>query len=330
MLTLLLAVLSASNSAAPPAAPLPGFRPSVWFDEQVRECWLDDGIRVVANAPRSFNPRKTTRLVIYATPNGNSIEQTLGCGKQEGLDWHFGIQHVAAQVRALRAIRENENIVLVCAEPEGLSWPAWKRKRADGPARIRKAVETIRGWVPGTSVKVALTGHSGGGSFLFGFIDAGDAIPDSIERIVFLDANYSYSDSDRHGDKLLVWLKADRARRLVVVAFDDRKIVLDGKPVIGHDGGTFRATERMRSRLAKDVDLAQSTTGDFVAQTGLDGRIALLVHTNPKNRILHTALVGEMNGLLRGLTDPDARPSWGSFGGPPAYTKFVQPPPAIP
>src|SRR5690242_3958733 len=162
MLTLLLAVLIAGNTAAPPSPPLPGFRRSAWFEEQVRERWLDDGIRVVANAPRFFDPRKPTLLLVYATPNGNSIEQTLGCGKQDSLDWHYGIQHVAAQVRALRAITDNENIVLVCTEPEGLSWPAWKRKRSDGPARIRQAIETIRGWVPGKSVRVALTGHSGG------------------------------------------------------------------------------------------------------------------------------------------------------------------------
>ena len=205
-------------------------------------------------------------------------------------------------------------------EAQAIGWASASARRS----------RRIRGWVPGKSVKVALTGHSGGGSFLFGFIDAGDAIPDFVERIVFLDANYSYSDSDHHGDKLLAWLKADRDRRLVVIAYDDRKITLNGKPVIGPDGGTFRATERMRSRFAKDVDFTRSTMGDFVADTGLDGRIALLVHTNPKNRILHTALVGEMNGLLRGLTDPDAKPTWGTFGGPPAYAKFVQPPPGIP
>ena len=58
-------------------------------------------------------------------------------------------------------------------------------------------------------MRIALAGHSGGGSFLFGFIDGGDAIPDDVERIVFLDANYSYSDADKHGDKLLAWLKGD-------------------------------------------------------------------------------------------------------------------------
>ena len=316
--------------AAPPQSTLPGFRKSAWFNEQVREQWVSEGVRVLVNAPATFDPKKPTRLVIYATPNGNTIEQTLGCAAADGLDWHFDIQHVAAQVRKLREISPDENIVLACTEADGLSWPAWKRKYKDGPARIRKVVETVRGWLPTDTVKIALTGHSGGGSFLFGFIDGGDAIPDSVDRIVFLDANYSYSDADKHGDKLLAWLKGDRNRRLVVIAYDDRNIMLDGKPVIGPDGGTFRATERMRSRFAKDIAFAESTSDDIVAQTGLDGRIALLVHTNPKNRILHTTLVGEMNGLLRGLTDPDAKPARGTFGGPRAYTKLVQLAPGIP
>jgi hypothetical protein len=321
LLTLILATLATSADPAP--APLPGFRKSAWFDEQVREVWVSDGVRVVANAPAKFDPKKPTRLVIYATPNGNTIEQTLGCGPAEGLDWHFDIQHVAAQVRKLRELSPGENVVLACTEAEGLSWPAWRRKYTDSPARVRKAVETVRGWVPGDAVRIALAGHSGGGSFLFGFIDGHDAIPDLVERIVFLDANYGYSDTDKHGDKLLAWLKGDRTRRLVVIAYDDREITLDGKKVVGPDGGTFRATERMRTRLAKDITFTESTAGDLVTRTGLDGRVTLLVHTNPKNIILHTRLVGEMNGLIRGLTD-------GDFGAPRAYTKLVQPAPGIP
>jgi hypothetical protein len=319
---LLIAAVSAADPT-PMAAPLPGFRASPWFDERVREQWIGDDVRVVANAPAGFDAKKPTRLVIYATPNGNTIEQTLGCAMTDGLDWHFDIQHVAAQVRKLRAMSPGENIILACIETEGLSWPAWKRKSTDGPARIQKVVETLRSWVPGDDVRIALTAHSGGGSFLFGVIDGGDAIPDTIERIVFLDANYSYSDADKHGDKLLAWLKADRARRLVVIAYDDRTITLNGKKVVGPDGGTFRATERMRTRLAKDIEFSENMADDIVTRTGLDGRIALLVHTNPKNVILHTRLVGEMNGLIRGLTES-------SFGAPRTYTKFVQPAPGIP
>lgn len=307
------------------AADLAGFRGSPWFGEQVREqCWVD-GVRVVVNSPGDFDAKRPTRLVIFATPNGNTIEQTLGCGKADGLDWHFDIQHVAAQVRRLREVHRAENVVLACLEAEGLSWPAWKRKRKDGPARIKAIVEEIRGWIP-AETRVDLSCHSGGGSFLFGFIDSAEAIPNWVDRIVFLDANYSYSDTDKHGDKLLAWLKGAPTRRLIVIAYDDREIVLNGKKVIGPDGGTFRATERMHKRFQMSVPFMESKDGDFRNRIAMDGRLALLVHSNPANRILHTALVGEMNGLLRGLSEKD----WGEFGGPRAYTKWVQPAPAIP
>jgi hypothetical protein len=307
-----------------------GFRRAAWFAESVREEWVDAGVRVLVNSPASFDPNRPTRLVVYATPNGNTIEQTLGCGPADGLDWHFDIQHVAAQVRRLREVRVGENVVLACTEAEGLSWPAWRRKHPDAPARVRRVVDWLRERVPGSSVRVALAGHSGGGSFLFAFLDDADAVPEWVDRLIFLDANYSYSDDAKHGDKLLAWLTADRARHLCVIAYDDRRVTLDGKPVVGPDGGTFRATGRMRARFAKDTPLTESKAGEFVAHSGLDGRLALHVHANPQNRILHTALVGEMNGLLHGLTVGESERKWGTFGGPRAYTKWVQPAPRIP
>ena len=51
----------------------------------------------------------------------------------------------------------------------------------------------------------------------------------------------------------------------------------------------------------------------------------------PRNIILHTSLVGDMNGLLRGLTDPGGDALNGvSLQVPRAYTKWVQPPARIP
>jgi hypothetical protein len=324
-LTALLLAGVASAAADPPA----GFRRGAWFGEWVHEEWAE-GARVLVNAPPNLDPSRPTRLVVYATPNGNTIEQTLGCGKADGLDWHFDIQHVAAQVRRLREVLPGENVVLVCTEADGLSWPAWRRKHPDAPARVRRVVEWVKERVAGSPVRVTLAGHSGGGSFLFAFLDSADAVPEWVDRFVFLDANYSYSDESKHGDKLLAWLGADRTHRLCVIAYDDRNVTLNGKPVVGTDGGTFRATERMRARFAKDTPLAESKIGDFISRSGLDGQIALHVHTNPQNRILHTALVGEMNGLLHGLTESESVRKWGTLGGPRAYTKWVQPAPGIP
>ncbi len=306
-----------------------GFRRGPWFGEQVRERWVEPGVRVLVNLPAALDADRPTTLVVYATPNGNTIEQTLGSQLAEGTDWHFDIQHVAAQVRRLREVAPGENVALAVVEAEGLSWPGWRRKHPDGPAVVRRLVEDLRGLVPGSPVRVALAGHSGGGAFLLAALDAGVAVPDFVDRIAFLDANYSYSDADRHGDKLLAWLRGDPGRRLTVIAYDDRHVTLDGKPVVGPAGGTFRATRRMLDRFAADLPLTESRAGNFVTHTGLGGRLRFLVHTNPHNRILHTALVGEMNGLLEALA-PGPAAGWGKFGGPRAYSAWVQPAAGIP
>lgn len=306
-----------------------GFHRGPHFRECVREQWIESDVRVVVNLNPDLHLIGRTRLIIYATPNGNSIEWTLGCGKAPQLDWHYDIQHVAAQVRRLRELLPNENIALACIEPEGLSWPAWRKKHADAPARARRVVNWICEQLPGDYKRVALTGHSGGGSFTWAFLDGADDIPDLVERIALLDSNYSYDDEKKHGDKIVSWLQGDAKRRLSVIAYDDREITLNGKKVVGPDGGTYRATQRMMTRLTKDIALNESKVSDFINSIGLDGRLAFRVHQNPANKILHTALVGDMNGLLQGLTEGEAV-NWGTFGGPRAYTNWIQPAPGIP
>jgi hypothetical protein len=323
---------------------LPGFHRSPYFGEQTCEEWFTPGIRTILNAPTALDPAKPNRLIIFATPNGNTIEQTLGTALSDNgisgkTDWHFDIQHIAAQVRCLREIDKRENIVLACVEAEGLSWPAWRAKHTDNAAIIRLFVESLRGRFAsptGGLPRVILTGHSGGGSFTFGFINAAPVIPDWVERIGFLDSNYSYSDdpADHHGDKLLTWLRNDSVRadspsahRLIVIAYDDRNITFDGKPVVGPTGGTYRATGRMTDRFAKEIALTEGKAGPFESKIGLKGQAQFFVHSNPENKILHTVLVGEMNGLLEAMTagTPEEK-IWGTFGAPGrTYQKWVTP-----
>jgi len=308
--------------------PLPGFRHSPWFGEQVLEETTATGVRMLTNAPApaKFDPTRPTRLLFYATPNGNTIEQTMGSALVAGTDWHFDIQHIAAQVRRLRELDKRENLVLLCLEASGKSWPAWRQKHPDNAALIRELVETVRKRIPGAPVRITLAGHSGGGSFLFGFLNGGDTIPEFVDRIVFLDANYSYAEDAHHGEKLLNWLGTAPDHRLVVVAYDDRNIQLNGKPVVGPDGGTYRATHRMLEAFGKKAALTHTKQGDFERYESSDSRSLFLIHTNPANKILHTALVGEMNGLLMALTyGTPAAKGWGTFGGPRAYTAWVQP-----
>jgi len=315
------------------AAVWPGYVASPWFEEQTREICFSPETRaiIVAPVPSHFDPNRPTLLVVYATPNGNSVEQTLGCAAVEGLDWHFDIQHAAAQTRMYRESEQNRNVVLACIQADSLSWPAWKAKHENSSAIVKRIVDSLRLSIPGKEVQVVLTGHSGGGRFMFEFIDAVDEIPAYVERIAFLDANYGYNNELQHGEKILQWLKADATRRFIVLAYDDRNIILNGKKVVGPTGGTYRASYRMIDSLRSHVELEESKLGEFDRLTAMDGRLATLIHPNPENKILHTRLVGEMNGLSYVLTlGGSNKAQAGQLNGPRNYTEWVQPSPYEP
>jgi hypothetical protein len=292
---------------------------------------LDAGVRMGMDLPTGsdVDPKRPTVLIVYATPNGSTVEQTLGGKAAEGaapLDWRFDIQHIGAQTRRLREIERRENIALAVVQPAERSWPAFRKAHADAPRRERAIVAAAAQRVPGKVAAIELTGHSGGGSFLFGYLDAADTIPADVRRIAFLDANYSYSDEARHGDKLLAWLRGGASRTLVVIAYDDREITLNGRKLVGPTGGTFRASHRMLDRFGRDLTFTQGTLGPFDTFEAMNGQVRFFFHPNRENKILHTALVGDMNGFLQAMTigAPEAG-RWGSFGGPRAYTQWIEP-----
>ena len=241
-----------------------------------------------------------------------------------GLDYRFDLQHVAAQVRRWRKVDPRENIALAVVQAPEKSWPAFRKAHADAPQREREIVATAAKRVPVPVADLVLTGHSGGGSFLWGYIDAQDAIPPGVGRIAFLDANYSYSDESKHGEKLLAWLRGDASRTLIVIAYDDREITFNGKKVVGSDGGTYRASHRMLDRFGKDAAFTAGKLGPFDTFTAMNGQMRFYIHPNPENKILHTALIGEMNGLLQAMTvGTPEEGKWGTFGGPRAYTQWI-------
>lgn len=295
-----------------------------WFTEEV-----ETDVRLHVNAPLDDTglPVLGKRLIVFALPNGNTIEQTLGCKMADGLDWHYDIQHVAAQTRLLRTLFPDEPIVLLCVEAKGLTWPNWRRTHAEANAKIAQLLDGWRKEFGAAKAKVTLTGHSGGGAFKYGVIEGQDDIPDYIDRIAFLDSDYWF-EGEPHAAKFDRWLKRDPAHRLVVICYDDRFITLDGKRVVSDTGGTFRGARRMRSAFDKLFPVAESEFPPFDEYTAVDGRFHMYVHPNPENKILHTVLVGEMNGLVQAQTlgTPQAG-KWGTFGGPRAYTQFVQPAP---
>lgn len=306
---------------------LPGFVASPYCNEQVKAIEFLPEVRIQINAPaeEKFVPTWPTSIILYALPNGNTIEQTAGRRMSEGLDWHFNIQHIAAQTRRLREITQEENIVIVYLEAAGKSWPQWRRKFADSNELIARIVDTVKNEFRPFHPTVILTGHSGGGSFIFGLLNGVETVPEYVTRISFLDSNYGYDDSIRHGDKLIEWLRRHPNHVLSVIAYDDRNITLNGKRVVGPDGGTFRATHRMLDRFQKEIHLSFRQDSTIQRYSGMNNQIEFLVHANPDTLILHTILV-EKNGFLHAMTSGSPQEvDAGIFFGPSAYEKWIQP-----
>lgn len=309
-----------------------GFVVKGQFQEQVRVLQFQPGVTatIVAPSVRNFHPQQPTTLILYALPNGNTTEQTMGKALAPGDDWHFDIQHIGAQMRLLRAATPDRNLVLVYLENTQKSWPAWRAANQNNSKLIAGMVDTLRSAIPGGRPDVFLTGHSGGGSFSFGLINGFDAIPAYVTRIAFLDSDYAFGDDPAHGPKLIAWLRGHADRRLVVIAYDDRNIELNGKKMVSDTGGTYRATYRMVEALRKEIPLQQGQAGNSVSFTA--PQVEMLIRGNPENRILHTMLVGEFNGFVRAMSDlrPGPRESWekplASIEGPRAYTGWIERP----
>ncbi len=305
---------------------LKGFEISKYYNEQIKSYIYDPEVKVYINAPAEENLKlsKPTKIIFYTLPNGNTTEQTFGKKLKEGVDWHFGIQHIGAQTRRLREVLKDENIIVVYLEAEKRSWPTWRKTHTDNAVLIPKIVEDIMKNFSDFKTSIILSGHSGGGSFIFGYINGFEKIPDNVERICFLDANYAYEDEMKHGDKIIDWLKSNPKHSLVVLCYDDRKVILNGKRIVSDKGGTWGRTESMVERLQKDMPLKKVSETDCIRYRSGD-QIDIIMHTNPKSQILHTVLVGDMNGFIHAITTGTKFENKAAiFNGNVAYEKWIQ------
>lgn len=318
----------AANNTPERRLPVAGtgeWRASPHFGEQVMDFRLEPGVRVHVNAPAPevLSAHKQIHLVIYALPNGNTIEQTIGKRPAPGDDWRFGIQHIGAQTRWLRARETNAALVAAYVEAAGLSWPAWKR--TNGVEGIPDYVERVVALFPKQKLTLTLNGHSGGGSFIFGFLDAHDPIPAGVERIAFLDSNYGYDAAKRHGEKLSAWLKTSPRHHLCVLAYHDSVALLNGKTFVSESGGTWGRSQAMLADLKREFTFESATVNGLQTHRALAGRLQLLLKENPEKRILHTVQV-ERNGFIHSmLTGTPAESRGYEYLGERAYGDFIQP-----
>jgi|GEM_PF-79090 len=267
-------------------------------NERVSTFHLPAGVRIYINTPShpQADTDDNTELLLYALPNGNSIEQTLGRRMNPGDDWHFDIQHIAAQTRFLREAWPDKSVILVLLEADGLSWPAWRKSHSDSeiPGVLADVVRQS-----GLSLtNMTLAAHSGGGSLIFGLMNSGSDIPDYVRRIVFLDATYGYL-TEAHSPKLSRWLRHPDTS-MCVMAYRDSEVELNGKRIVSATGGTWYRSRLMLSDLQKEFEFRRQPNGPLETIRSESGRIEFRLHANPDNRILHTVQV-ERNGLIHGL-----------------------------
>ena len=323
-----------TNTPAPLPSPVAGesinlpwpkkFSAGPDFGEMIREIQLADQVRILINAPaqESFATNKPVLLVFYALPNGNTIEQTVGKVLEPGDDWHFDIQHIGAQTRWLRGVITNRTIVVAYLEAGSKSWPAWRQTHDDRV--IADMLDGVRGIFASNRTEVVLAGHSGGGSLIFGYLNAVEKIPDDVKRIAFLDSDYSY-DSRLHADKIKSWLATSDKNHLCVLAYQDYLARLNGKSFVSEQGGTWGRSHAMLNDLGAQFQFTSWTNAGLDTFSALDGRIEFLLKENPEQKILHTIQV-ERNGFIQAMLSGAADEGRGYeyFGGR-AYSRWIRP-----
>lgn len=303
---------------------LPGFKLSESFGEQQMVIEnLSLKTRILINAPiKGFQKGKEVLLIFYALPNGNTIEQTFGKKLHEGDDWHFNIQHIGAQTRFLRTVIKDQIVVVAYLENNQKSWPQWKANTPEYEKQVKKMVDDVKGIFAPWQPKVVLNGHSGGGRFIFSYLDAVNEIPKDVVRIAFLDSDYGYEDSI-YGPKLERWLKTGNNRFLCALAYNDSVVVFNGKPLVSPTGGTWYRTKMMQKYLSEQFRFRNQQDDSLIWSNSKRKRIEIILKTNPDKKILHTVQV-ERNGFINSiLSGTKLEQKNYTYFGERAYSNFI-------
>jgi hypothetical protein len=255
---------------------------------------LDSGVTLTFDEPAQIKTNSPTKVILFALPNGNTTAQTFGKNLSQGDDWHYDIQHIGAQTEFIRNADKKTNYIVVYVANDLKSWPAW-RKKANSDKQIGEIVALIAHKYSAYKPKITLSGHSGGGSFIFGFINSCTQIPSFIERIGFLDATYGY-ETERHRDKLYQWLN-DKKNSLQVIAYNDSVVVYNGKPLVSPTGGTWYRSKLIAKDLHNPFKLFDTELDDRLDVYDYKHRIEVKLIKNPEAKIYHTVLV-EKNGFI--------------------------------
>jgi len=267
-----------------------------------------------------LNDSMQTIIILYALPNGNTTEQTMGKKLQANDDWHFDIQHIKAQTAFLREKLKKKNIAVVYLENGFRSWPLWKQKHTAYQQMIPHIVDTIFSSFGSNHNLIYLNGHSGGGSFVFGYIEGIKEIPSYISRINFLDSNYGYDNS--YYPKFKKWLGLKNTC-LTVFAYNDSVALYNDKPVVSEKGGTWYRSHLMLQHLQKDFKFEKVKNNSLMFLQTKNKKIGFFLKDNLERKIFHTQQV-ELNGFIHSILYGTEKENEGyEYFGRRAYSKFI-------
>ncbi len=278
-------------------------------------------VKVTFDRPADFMATRKTIVVFFALPNGNTTDQTMGKKMQPGDDWHFDIQHIKAQTKFIRQQLNNNNFIVVYLENDYKSWPAWKQKHIGFRDTIPHMVDSISS-VFSKKREVHLNGHSGGGSFIFGYLAGVRKVPGYIKRISFLDSNYGYDST--YYPKIREWILNVNGALLNVFAYNDSIALYNGKPFVSATGGTWYRSHLMLKHLEEDFSFYHVTTDSMKIARSKGNKIQFFLKYNLNRGIYHTQQV-ELNGFIHSVlcgTKYDSRRY--SYYGRRVYDQFIE------
>lgn len=281
-----------------------------------------DDVRISIDIPENYSASKKTIIILYALPNGNTTEQTMGKKIKDGDDWHFDIQHIKAQTSFIRNDLGKENLVVAYLENNYKSWPSWKTKHANYINEVVHIVDTVFSLFTSKQKVIYLNGHSGGGSFIFSYLKGVKEIPGFIKRISFLDSDYGYDSS--YLNKLKTWLKSNKKATLNVFAYNDSIALYNGKRIVSDSGGTWFRSHLMLQDLSKYLQFDKIQVDSLIIYKSTKNRIQFYFKTNPDKKILHTVQV-ELNGFIHSILLGTKRESKSyKYFGQRAYTSLIE------
>lgn len=283
---------------------------------------MGEDVKVTVDKSSNFSKHKKSIVIFYALPNGNTTEQTMGKKMETSDDWHFDIQHIRAQTEFIRQQSASENIIVVYLENNLKSWPAWKQKHPDHLSIIQHIVDTLYHSIASKHKIIYLNGHSGGGSFIFGFMAGVNKIPAYIKRISFLDSDYGYDSS--YYPKLKDWLLHTKDSHLTVFAYNDSIALYNGKPLVSATGGTWYRSHLMMNHLSKDFSFQQTHGDSITIFRTKNKQIGFFFKANLNQGIYHTQQV-ELNGFIHSVLFGTKKESKGYiYYGTRAYNNLVK------